>query len=53
MKNFTNEELDFLFDAFNEKYKESQNWDNTVSNNHEVADILLLMSKILKLQKES
>ena len=50
MKNFTNEELDILYDLVRDKHDDLMNGDwNAVKQ--EISDLHLLMSKLIKLQK--
>ena len=52
MNSFTNEELDLLYDLVRDKQDEAMQGDWEAVKD-EIADFHLLMSKLIKLQKES
>ena len=52
MTNFTNEELDLLYDLVRDKHDDLMHGDWEAVKD-EIADFHLLMSKLIKLQKES
>ena len=50
MNNFTNEELDLLYDLVRDKHDDLMNGDWKAVK-QEISDLHLLMSKLIKLQK--